>query len=313
MLMKSKVIMGSAVVFVLGLIAFSQGPVVSAAEQEVEFQVNVKDFLSVSITTPSEWAVGDVNTFLRNKVSITVNTNDDNGFVASMATKSTSTDLVHVADKGTIHTLTSNYPRGSFPADRWGYSLNDTDAGDNSSTYSAMAGASGAPITLISSAQSQTINSRDIFFGAKASTATPSGKYASTVVISVVTGNIDNDNPITPVDPARPNPMDNVPIYSGGGTTTGGTTNGATTYTYRRTNSTNHTNSITTEVSDGDNRSAYSGYTPPQGVSTRQENVENVASGTSLATGLAIASGVAALAGVGFFVASKNSDKNKID
>ena len=64
-------------------------------------------------------------------------------------------------------------------------------------------------------------------------------------------------------------------------------------------------------MSDGDNRSAYNGYTPPQGVTTRQENVENVASGTSLATGLAITSGVAALAGVGFFIASKNRDKDK--
>ena len=279
----------------------------SAVEQNTQFTVNVKDAIAVSITTQSEGAIGNVNTFLRNKVSVGVSSNAANGFTVSMTTKTASTNLVHTANKGTIPTLASSSTRSAFPANYWGYSVNDTDAGSDSSTYSALVGAGSTPITLISNAQSSTVNSKDIYFGAKADATKASGTYRGTIVISVVTGTIDNNNPVTPSNPATPASPEETPHYSGTGTTTGGTTNGSTAYTYTRTSGSGSsaTSTTTTQVSDGDNRNAYVGYTPPQGVTNRQISSENITEGSSLATGLAVTSAIAATSGVIFFILAK--------
>lgn len=306
MLTKTKVIVSSVSILALTLLLpnYIQTNSVLATTQNTQFQVNVRESLAVSITTPSQWATGDVNQFLRNKINVKVETNNADGFTASMTTKTSTTDLVHVADKGTIPTLTSSSTRSAFPVNRWGYSLNDTSNGSDSSTYNALVGAGGTPITIISNSESQSINNKDVYFGAKADTTKASGTYTSTVVISVVTGVIDNNNPITPVNPAQPNSNENTANYNSG---TGGTTNGSTTYTYRRTSGSGSSaaTTTTTEVSDGDNRNSYIGYTPPQGVTNRQTTTETVSEGSSLATGLAITSAVAATSGVIFFILAK--------
>lgn len=320
MLTKKKVIVSSvsmlAVLFAVLPSLITQKYKVNAVEQNTQFEVNVKESLSIAVTSPTEWAVGDINTFLRNKISIDVSSNNANGFVATMTTKTNNTDLIHTADKGTIHTLTSSNARdNSFPANRWGYSLTDTDAGDTSSIYNALVGAGSTPITLISNAESSTIHSKDIYFGAKADSSVASGTYTGTVVISVVTGTIDEDpsspgyNPTTPVNPATPNSNEGTASYSGANTTTGGTSNGATIYSYSR--STSSTSTTVTQVSDGDNRDAYSQYTPPMGVSNRggtgnkTTTIENVSPGSSLAMGLAVTSAVAATSGILFFILAK--------
>lgn len=309
-MLTKKVIVSSVSIFALTLLLPNQLQTKNAiaVEQNTQFQVNVRESLVVSITTPATWATGDVDQFLRNKINVSVSTNNADGFTASMTTKTSSTDLVHVADKGTIPTLASSSAKSSFPTNRWGYSLNDTDQGNDSSTYNALVGASSTPITLISRTESQTVSNKDVWFGAKADTSKPSGTYVSTVVISVVTGVIDNNtNPTTPTNPAQPDSNENTANYSGTGTTTGNTTNGSTTYTYRRNSGSGSsaTSATTTEVSDGDNRNAYVGYTPPQGVTTRQTTTESVSDGSSLATGLAIASATAATSGALFFILAK--------
>ena len=313
MLMKTKVILSS-----IGLIAvaatlssyITQTNQALATEANTTFEVNVKDSLTVSVTTPSNWATGDVDTFLRNKISVNVSSNASNGFTASMTTKTTDTSLTHTANKGTIPTLSSSSVKSAFPANYWGYSLDDTDAGSDSSTYNALVGAGSSPIILISNAQSSTISSRDIYFGAKANASKASGTYMGTVVISVVTGAIEenssdpNYNPTTPENPATPGANEETPYYN---SNTGGTANGSTTYTYSRTSGSGSsaTTTTTTQVSDGDNRNSYVGYTAPQGVTNRQTTTESISEGSSLATGLAVTSAVAATAGTIFFILAK--------
>ena len=284
-----------------------------ATEQNTTFQVNVAESLTVSVTAPSESATGDINEFLRNKISLNVTTNADNGFTASMTMQGTETGLKHIMDLGSIPTLASSVSKSSFPVNYWGYSLDDTDAGNNSSTYGALVSANATPISLITNAQSATISSRDIFFGTKADASKPSGTYSGTVLISVVTGAIEEDpsdpgyNPTTPTNPAAPGSTENTPQYSGAGTNTGNTTNGATTYTYSRSGGTGSsaTTTTTTEVSAGDNRDAYVGYTPPQGVTDRSTTTSNVSEGNSLAAGLALTAAATATSGFLFFILAK--------
>ncbi|MBR2994548.1 hypothetical protein IKF32_01365 [Candidatus Saccharibacteria bacterium] len=315
MLTKTKVIVSSLGIIITTILVASYVPqtnIVSAVTENTTFQVNVKESLSVSITTPSTWAVGDVDTFLRNKITVNVSTNNEYGFVASMTTKTSDTALNHVNNKGTIPTLASNATKSSFPVNRWGYSLNDTDPGNNSSTYSALVGVNGTPIVLISNSQSHTINSRDVYFGAKANSTKASGTYTSTVVISVVTGSAPDNPPVNPTDPAVPDDTEEEPHYNPAPT---GGSNGTTTYTYTRTSGSGSTatSTTTTQVSDGDNRNAYVGYTPPQGVTNRSTTTENINGSSSLATGLAVTSAVAATSGTIFFILAQRKKDEEED
>lgn len=293
-------------ILVVSVLAFALHPQ-AIAEDATDFSVNVKESLFVSITTPTDWASGDIDTFLRNKVSIQVRSNNAAGFTASMTTKTPDTALTNTSkNTATLPTLSTSTSRSSFPANYWGYSLNDTDAGNNSSTYNALVGSTGTPITLLSSTTAAS-GSKDFYFGAKADVTKAAGTYTGTVVISVVTGVINEENPVTPTNPATPGPQNNTPNYNPA--PTGGSSSGTTTYTYTNTGS--DTNTTTTEISEGDNTSAYSGYTPPQGQT--QNTISNISNNSALATGLATASSIAAASGIFFFVLAKRDKDDEED
>ena len=283
-----------------------------SCEGNMTFQVNVVESLTVELTTPSSQASGGMNTFLRNNVNLAVSTNNTNGFTASMYSSNNTTDLTNSAASTTLPTLTSDSTRGSFPSNHWGYSLGDytkagasgtseTSEGSGSSTYKNLVSTSATPITVLSSTTAAS-DSQDIYFGAKADSSLASGTYSGTVIISVVTGDITNDNPITPTNPAGPStdttPNDYIATYTGTSTTTGGSTNGTTVYT--TTSSTASTDTTTTRIEEGDTTTTYRG---PQGV---VENTSARVNGnTPLATGLAVASTVAATSGIIFFILAK--------
>ena len=275
------------------------------------FEVNVKETLSVAVTTPTEWASGDTDEFLRNKVSIDVSSNNASGFTASMYSQDT-TNLTNAARSTiTMPTLASYSVRSAFPANYWGYSLGsgtisgssitygETDAGNNNSRYYPLA-TSSSPIKILTGTSA---GSQDIYFGAKANMNQASGTYVGTVIISVVTGTInENTNPMTPTNPATPSGNE-VASYTSAPT---GGANGSTTYTYTRVNSSAHTSTTTTQVSDGDNVSSYNGYQPPQGVI--ENTITKVVSESSVAAGLATTASVAAATGMFFFIAAKRKE-----
>ena len=278
-------------------------------EQDTAFQVNVKETLTVSISTPTTWASGNVDTFLRNKVNVSVTTNNASGFVVGMTTATSDTNLVNeLQSTSTIPTLSSSWNRNSSVTNFWGYSLNDSS--DNG-TYNPMVGSNSSPIEIFDSTQG---NSKDVYFGAKVNSATASGTYVGTVVISAVTdvtdfpGTQTNPNtPSAPENPATPSPAEEVAVYRP--SPSGDSSNGATVYTYRRTNTSAGTTTTTTQVSDGNNTTAYNSYTPPQGVRQSSEITEsNIVNDSSLATTLAVTSAIAAATGLGFFIIAKRRE-----
>ena len=315
-MLKRKVISLSLVfAVVLSQIGFLAS--VYADSTNTTFQVNVKESLTVSITSPTSAATGNIDEFLRNKYTLDVTTNNANGFTASMYSVSTTNLTNTIANTQIIPTLSSSSTRGSFPANYWGYSLgttetlngktyNETDAGNTSSNYHPLVSTSATPITVLTSSNSGS-GTRDIYFGAKANASKASGTYAGIVVISVVTDVIDNDNPITPVNPVGPSPDEEEPKYYP--TPSGGSPNGATTYTYRRTNPSTGTTTTTTQISDGDNRDSYNGYTPPQGVI--ENTTSDINDGSSLAAGLATTATVAAASGMFFFILAKRREDDE--
>ena len=294
-----------------------------AVEETTNFEVNVIDTLSVSVTTPDSWASGGIDEFLRNKVSVSVNSNNSGGFTASMYSANNTTNLTNVASSSNIiPTLASSSVRSSFPANYWGYSLGEytldgvaqssytlngnsygeTTAGSDSSYYYPLVSTSASPIIIMDGATTtKTSGTQNIYFGAKANATKASGTYLGTVIISVVTGVIDNnDNPVTPVNPVTPS-NDEVAVYNN--PPVGGSSSGTTSYTYRDTSGSGTT--TTTEISEGDNRSVYNGYTPPQGV------VLNVNNGTGVATGLGIAASIATASAMFFFIVAKRKEDDE--
>ena len=282
-----------------------------AVEQNTNFQVNVRDSLSVSITTPSEWTSGNVNTFLCNQVTVQATSNAP-GITMSMHSKTTDTSLTNTfKNTETLPTLASNATRSSFPANYWGFSTNDTNCETSSSTYQQIKASNETPSTLYAN-NASTTHTQNVYFGAKADMSQASGTYAGIVVIDVVTGVVDSStNPITPTNPAQPNNAYEVATYRP--SPTGNSSRGVTTYTYRRHagSGSSATTTTTTEVSEDNNVSAYAGYTPPQGVVN--STTSSISDGSPLAAGLAATAGVAAASGILFFILAKRRDDDDED
>lgn len=286
------------------------------------FQVNVKESVSISITTPEEWGSGGSGDFMRNQITVNVATNSKAGFTASMFSKA-NTNLVNLSASGnTIPTLESSATRAAFPANYWGYSLGEytingvskgsdyqingntygeTADGNQGSNYYPLVATSSTPITIMSGNVNETSGTQNVYFGAKGDSSKASGIYSGTIVISVVTGQIDSSaNPIAPANPANPGVYD-VVAYSGAPT---GGAHGTTTYTYAAGNTT------TTEVSDGDNRSLYDAYADPQGET--EDTYSNIANYSPAATALAVTAAVAATSGAILLASSKyNNNKDE--
>ena len=268
---------------------------VSADTGNTNFEVNVQESLAVTITTPSSGATGNIGDFLRNEVVVSVFSNSSSGCTSSMKVNGSSTALAHASKENTtIPTLSSISTRENFPANYWGYSLDDTTAGSTSSTYSAMQ-TTDIPLPNITWAAGTTgSNTQNIYFGAKADISKPSGTYTGTVVISVVTG-ADSTTPATDNDTSGTNPTYDNTVY------TSDTPSGRTVYTTTSSDSQAGTDTTTTIVSKGDTRATYAN---PQGVNT----VSNISSGSGLATGLAVTASIAAASGIFFFILAKRDD-----
>lgn len=304
----------------------SSAVVCSNSACEVPFQVNVQDILTVAVTTPDTGATGNANEFLRNTVEIAINSNVSNGFTASMYSRY-NTNLTHtkLGSDYYIPTMSSSSSRGSFPINQWGYSLKsasldgktygETDPGNNSSNYYPLTSSTASPIKVLEAASGVKTGTQSIYFGTKVNTDKPSGTYSNTVVISVVTGAIDSNNPITPTNPVEPgtdpDPDDSIPAYSGDYTQGTGISGsqGTTVYTSRTSNVSAGTTTTTTEVSAGDNTGSYA---PAQGVSvTTQMNIAE--NGSMLPIGLATTSLVMATAGIIFFILAKQDEDDEED
>ena len=100
----------------------------SAQEVDANFQVNVKETLSVSITRPSSPASGGVDEFLRNDFLISVVNNNTAGFTASMYADIADNNISltnTTLSTAKLPTLASSSTRSAFPANYWGYSLGE--------------------------------------------------------------------------------------------------------------------------------------------------------------------------------------------
>ena len=283
------------------------------------FSVSVKEILTVSLTKPKTWATGDVNTLLTNKVTLSVSSNNTAGYIASMTTGSTNTNLTNQSNSSYYLTsLSGDNVSGASDSmlNHWGYNVVNENAAAPTTFSKMVANNASSPITILSST-TPVKTTKDVYFGAKASASMASGTYGSTIVVSVVSG--VNTNPATnPTNPTPATPTTD-PTSNDGGTvaydSSTGAATGSTVYTNNYTSGTGSSATSTTysEISSGNNTSAYDGYTYPQGETNTTNTVASINEGTPLATGLAVTAGVAAVAGIAFFVVAKRREKEDDD
>ncbi|MBQ2695179.1 hypothetical protein IJG04_00865 [Candidatus Saccharibacteria bacterium] len=314
----------------------------NCSENSVTFNVNVHEILSVSLTTPTNWASGDAGDLLRNKLNLSVTSNNATGFVAYMyadnarnttsgctpASGTTVTSLVNCSkNTSTIATLGSNVTvdttngdtAGAFTTNRWGYSVNDAAAGYASAVYKPLALASAPTVVLADSATSSDSNvtvsgstyDRDIYFGAKADSSVNSGSYAGTVVFTVVSGVTTDsiDNPSTDkTDNNYTEPTNPSPATDNSTSTNVATYNSTANRTVYR-GSTSYSGSGNSSVSG--NMSTTTTEVSSGNTTSSYANAQgvtttaNIGEGTPLATGLAVTSAVAATSGIIFFIVAK--------
>ncbi len=264
---------------------------ISAAEQ-VQFQLNIEEVLTVSLTLPDEWATdkndNGIGDFLRNKIELSVVSNNAAGFTATMYSKTT-TDLVNQSKAtSTIPTLAATTQASNFPANYWGYSLNDSEAGSSTANYNAM---STTAVSVVEKTAPAAVD-QPIYFGAKADLTKDSGTYKNEVVFSVVSGVVAE----APVE----DPVEDAPVADSGTNSTPGASSGPSSIALDEEEDLKlESNSEANDVTNT--------YEDPKGVTT----TTNVNSGTPIATGLAVTAGVAAVSGIVFFIVAKRKEEEE--
>ncbi len=289
-----------SLVILIGTIIYIFPPYFSSTFATTSFEVDIEEILSVSVSTPTEWASGYAEDFLLNTINVSVTSNNGQGFTAGMTTNSDDTSLKHIIlNNESIPTLENNEiclgdNCNNFPSNHWGYSLDGI-------TYKPLLNSSAAPITILSSVDNGS-ESSDILFGARTDYSQPSGTYYGTIVINVVTGTGGVDLPAPSPDdptPVTPPSWPYSPEYN--------QESDSTTYTYI----TDDGNTTTTLISEGDDEDLYDSYTPPQGV--KQSSKSNINSGSLITIIFTITASVAATSGVLFFILAKRKKDEDSD
>lgn len=273
------------------------------AAESTTFTATVDEMLTVSLDKSATSTSGVTGNFLYNKIGLSVATNNTSGFSATMTTETATTALTNSAatSNNTIPAIASGttYTTSNFADNVWGYAVVNSGANYTTGTYAGVAAKNASsPSLIINSGQSTSVVERDIYFGAKATSAKASGTYKNSVVISVVSGvntttKPDETKTVTPSTDS--NSSDNTATYDSTTTQTA----------YTRTNNAAGTNSglTTTQVTSG-NTTTHT-YADPRGVTETTNTVASINEGTPLATGLAVTAGVAATAGIIFFIIAK--------
>lgn len=316
---------------------------VSADSSNTTFQVNVTESLTVTIDAPAEGDSGNYNTFLRDRVGVSVTSNNSAGFTASMFADNqetgaaSATDLLSKDKASTISTMASSSTRSNFPTDSWGYSLGEytlngvtqssytlngksygeTLAGNTSSNYYPLTSSSASPITLISAGSGVTSGSQEVYFGAKTSINKASGTYAGVVKISVVSGVTNSStNPITPTNPAAP--QDDV-IYNDNTPTATTNSKGVGSSTSTSGGTITSTNVTTNQSTAGETTTTETQVASPLGVNRRtapassEGTIYEPDQGNPLVTGLAVTAGVAAASGLTLYALARKKEDDGQD
>lgn len=276
-----------------------------------DFQVDVKEILSVSVTAPTNYATGDPGIFLRDKITVEISSNNIAGFVAGVTAAKTNGAIDTNLRNGsyTIPTLansitcTSSDPSANngrctnFTDNHWGYSLNDTPSYNG--TYKGVSTAVDKIFDSSSGSSRVNTKSGDVYVGTRA-TGAVSGTYTGAVSIIAISGatNITTEptNPATPEEPTKQD--DDEATYTADADDPDDSNKGTTVFT--TTDEANNTKTEISQVTKGDTTSLY-----PLG------ETKISTSGSNINLALALTATATATAGFIFFIVAKRREDDE--
>jgi len=168
-----------AVVGILNVIdSIYAGVLTSAATQDLTMSATITDSATIELSgsnlalnpTPSSSGTWASTAEGGSPFTVTIYTNSSTGFNLGMTTSETSLK----SGDDSISTLVSATPQASFPLDRWGYSVGNSD-------YQPVASSNNIGTYTRPSSNAQNGTSVQINFGVKLSLATPPGTYTGTL------------------------------------------------------------------------------------------------------------------------------------
>ena len=161
------------------------------ASSATRFTAHVDPYLSIKAEQTSLRQEGGINELLRTGTSVTIATNNTSGYTATITSGLDSRDqnagsLYNSASNSYIPSLLNSTLRKDFPVNSWGFSFDDTEDGNNESTYNRLVPSDSAFPYVFSESNHPDEKIHDVFFAAKADVTKASGTYSADVSLKAV-------------------------------------------------------------------------------------------------------------------------------
>lgn len=198
-IVKSSLIAGTSIAAIVGLVLAPTFQA-SAASNTANTTINATVNAVISITTGSTVAISLTPTgsgvVSSASDTVTVSTNNSTGYNLKLADSDATTTLVSGANNFAAHTGTFVAPT-ALANNTWGYAVaaaggfDASYSAENNSTTSttkwAGVPATGSPVTLKTTAVTASNDTTTVWYGAKSTTAQPTGVYTDTVTYTATT------------------------------------------------------------------------------------------------------------------------------
>lgn len=172
---------------------------VSAVTEDTVINANLDSIITITTSGTVDINIIPTSSGAMSSASdtVTVDTNDEDGFTMTLANNDTDTDLENGADVIPAHTGTQGTPT-TLANNTWGYRIDtvggfgagptsaETDVASSAYTWAGVP-SSASPNTIKTTATTATADTTTVWYGAMADTTNPSGTYTDTVVYSAVT------------------------------------------------------------------------------------------------------------------------------
>ncbi len=159
----------------------------------INFSAQINPYISITVESPNVYGSGSTMELVRNGTTICVSTNNVTGYTATISSNSLSseengTSLYNRYSKVYIPTLPAPVLKSEFPDNGWGFSFDDTEEGDNNSTYNNLKPLDAPNPYIFSEKDEAGEEEIDVYFAAKIDVSKNSGTYSSGVALRAVAG-----------------------------------------------------------------------------------------------------------------------------
>ncbi len=163
----------------------------------IDFTAQINPYISIKVGSNGLITSGGINQLLRSGTDVRITTNNMTGYTAMISSNIRSSDenatsLYNRYSKNYIPTLVSPVFKSDFPVNRWGFSFEDTEDGDDNSTYHNLKPLDAESPYVFSESDHADEKTHDVYFAAMTDINQASGTYSAGVSLRAVAGIVPN-------------------------------------------------------------------------------------------------------------------------